>query len=94
MDTPRTIDDSTPPSQGTAGLTAVEWLSRFATELGTTPPDAEEASELLALARTAAHASQHFAAPLACWLAARAGSTPLDARLIADRIGNLSETGI
>jgi hypothetical protein len=42
---------------------------------------------LLDLARVAAHSSERFAAPLACWLAARSGTAPAEAQRIAERIG-------
>ena len=46
-------------------------------------PTAEEIETLLELAGTAAHASQRQSAPVACWLAARAGVEPDRAREIA-----------
>jgi Domain of unknown function (DUF6457) len=54
-------------------MTAREWIDAFAAELGVEPPDDEVAAKLLALAGTAAHASERTAAPLACWLVGRAG---------------------
>jgi Domain of unknown function (DUF6457) len=58
---------------------AVAWIGRFAAELGLPPPSPEEIGELLSLASTAAHASHRQAAPVACWLAARAGLSPAEA---------------
>ena len=58
---------------------ALDWVGRFAADLGLPPPDPAEVGALLALASTAAHASHRQAAPVACWLAARAGLTPADA---------------
>lgn len=57
--------------------TAQEWLADFAADLGVAPPTREEFGQLLELAAIAAHASERTAAPVTCWLAARAG---LDAR--------------
>jgi hypothetical protein len=54
-------------------VTRDEWLSAFAERLGVEPPSPEEIEGLLELAATAAHASERQAAPIACWLAARAG---------------------
>ncbi|HEX9994325.1 MAG TPA: DUF6457 domain-containing protein [Acidimicrobiales bacterium] len=54
-------------------MTAREWIAAFAARLGVDPPDDAEVDRLLALAGTAAHASERTAAPLACWLAGRAG---------------------
>jgi hypothetical protein len=53
--------------------TAVEWLKAYAQQLGIDAPDEEECDHILALAGTAAHASERTAAPVACWLAAKAG---------------------
>lgn len=81
-----------PPSG--AGLATVrvmapttdDWVKRFAKELGTAPPDAVELDALLALAGTAAHASERTAAPVSCWLAARAGVAPAAALAAAERL--------
>lgn len=61
-------------------MTAKEWLTGFATLLGVDAPTPEEMSDLLALAGDAAHASERIAAPMACWMVARAGITPGEAR--------------
>lgn len=63
-----------------------EWLQRFAAEVGVAPPTAAEAEALLDLAGAAARASERTAAPLTCWLAARAGIGPVDALAIATRL--------
>jgi len=57
----------------------MSWLARFAADLGIDPPTNEEVDELLALAGAAARASARQAAPIACWLAARAGISPAEA---------------
>jgi len=67
-------------------MTRDEWLARFAKELGAAPPGPDEIDALLDLAAAAAHASERQAAPLSCWLAARAGVAPSDALDIARRI--------
>jgi hypothetical protein len=59
---------------------AEQWLAAFAAALQLEPPTREEYDDLLALAGTAAHASERTAAPVACWLAARAGIDPAEAR--------------
>jgi hypothetical protein len=56
-----------------------EWLTAFATRLGLDVPDAATIDALLDLAGVAAHASERTAAPLACWMAGRAGLAPADA---------------
>lgn len=54
---------------------ALAWLDRFAGALGVPAPSEAEIVVLLDLAGSAAHASHRQAAPVACWLAARAGLT-------------------
>lgn len=61
-----------------------EWVEAFAARLGVEPPDAATVETLLELAGVAAHASERIAAPIACWLVGRAGTTP-DAALLAAR---------
>jgi hypothetical protein len=68
-------------------MNATEWLEGFAAELGVDAPSEDELEALLALAAEAAHSSERIAAPVACWLAARAGKSPAEAREIAERIG-------
>jgi hypothetical protein len=67
-------------------MTGEEWLGAFATELGVPVPTEQETTELLALASTAAHASERVAAPLSCWLAAQAGITAAEALAVATRL--------
>jgi hypothetical protein len=50
-----------------------EWLATYSGRLGIPAPTDEEISSLLALAAIAARGSARQAAPVACWLAARAG---------------------
>lgn len=59
------------------------WVDRYAAALGTDPPDDAEVDALLGLAGVAAHAAVRQAAPLSCWLAARAGCSPAEALLVA-----------
>ena len=68
-------------------LNAREWLAAFAQRLGTAEPTTGEFKTLLDLAGTAAHASERVAAPVACWVAAKAGVTPEEALRIASEIG-------
>lgn len=74
-------------------MTAEEWLSRFAAAVGCPPPSPDEAEELLALAGVAAHASERTAAPLTCWLAARARMTAGEALAVARRIAEADQPG-
>lgn len=68
--------------------TAAEWAVLFAQELGATPPTDEEVDDLLAIAGTAAHASERTAAPLSTWLVGRAGVTAAEARDAASRLAS------
>ena len=67
-------------------MTAQQWIESFAAELGVATPTADEFDALLGLAANAAHASERTAAPVACWLAAKAGVSPADARDRSARI--------
>ncbi len=70
---------------------ANEWVELYAADLGIPPPSEDELNALLGLAGVAAHASERTAAPVSCWLAARAGVPPADAlaagQRLADRLG-------
>lgn len=63
------------------------WLTAFAERLGVDPPDAATIEVLLEVAAEAAHASERTAAPIACWLAGRAGASPEHALATARSIG-------
>jgi hypothetical protein len=67
-------------------MTRDEWIAAFAREAGVERPTNEEIRELLELAGTAAHASERTAAPLACWIAGRAGVPLAQLRAIAEGI--------
>lgn len=59
------------------------WLAAFAARLGVPEPTDDEIDRVLALAGLAARASARQAAPVACWLAARAGVTLEQALTVA-----------
>jgi hypothetical protein len=61
-------------------MNAKEWIAAYAEKLGTTAPTPGEFSTILDLAGEAAHASERVAAPVACWVAAKAG-VPLEEAL-------------
>jgi hypothetical protein len=67
-------------------VNANEWLAAYAEKLGTDPPTKEELNAVLDLAGEAAHASQRIAAPVACWLAARAGVDLQEAMTLARQV--------
>ncbi len=54
-------------------MNATDWLAAYADRLGVAAPTKNELKAVLDLAGEAAHASERIAAPVACWLAARAG---------------------
>ncbi len=60
-------------------MIAREWIDAFAARLGVEPPTAAEWSTLLEMSGVAAHSSERVAAPVSCWVAARAGVSPEDA---------------
>ena len=57
-------------------MTMQEWITAFAEALGTTVPTDAEVEQLLDLAGVAARASERTAAPVSCWLTARAQVAP------------------
>jgi hypothetical protein len=65
---------------------ASDWIAAYADKLGTAAPSTEEFEQLLALAGVAAHSSERVAAPVACWVSARAGVAPADALAAAREI--------
>jgi hypothetical protein len=67
-------------------MTRDEWIEAFASELGIEPPTPEQTEKLLALAGTAAHSSERPAAPLACWVAGRAGASIEEFLAAAERV--------
>jgi hypothetical protein len=68
-------------------MNAREWLVAYAEKLGTDAPTNEEFKALLDVAAEAAHSSERVAAPVACWLVARAGLDPADALKLARELG-------
>jgi Domain of unknown function (DUF6457) len=68
-------------------MNAREWLAAYAEKLGTRAPSGDEFKTLLDVAAEAAHSSERVAAPVACWLAARAGVEPAEALRLARELG-------
>lgn len=54
-------------------MTGREWIDAYAASLGAEPPTEQEVEQVLALAGVAAHGSERIAAPVAAWIAGRAG---------------------
>jgi hypothetical protein len=67
-------------------MTAEEWIAAYAAALREPAPTPAELDAILELASVAAHASERRAAPVACFLAARAGLDPDRARLLAETL--------
>jgi hypothetical protein len=67
-------------------MTRDEWLTRLAVELGTPALGVGEIDALLDIAGEAAHASERQAAPLTCWLVAKAGLDPFEALDVVRRV--------
>jgi hypothetical protein len=61
------------PLRRGGAMNAMQWIAAYAEQLGVEPPTADEFKAVLDLAGEAAHASERIAAPLACWLSAKAG---------------------
>lgn len=70
-------------------MNARDWLSEYAQRLGTAAPDDDEFKAVLDLAAEAAHSSERVAAPVACWLAAKSGTSLEDALATARSIGGV-----
>jgi hypothetical protein len=60
-------------------MNATSWISVYAERLGADAPTQDEFEAILALAAEAAHGSERVAAPVACWVAAKAGVTLAEA---------------
>ncbi len=65
-------------------MNAKQWIDAYARKLGAEPPTPTQFSAILELAAVAAHSSERVAAPVACWVSARAGC-PLEDALSAAR---------
>jgi uncharacterized protein DUF6457 len=63
---------------------AQRWVSAYAERVGTSAPSRDEFEAILELAAEAAHSSERVAAPVACWVAAKAG-LPLEEALAEAR---------
>ena len=74
-------------------MDATSWISAYAERLGAEAPTRDEFEGILALAAEAAHSSERVAAPVACWVAAKAG-VPLTDALEAARGTDEAAPGI
>ena len=69
-------------------MNAETFLKRFAERAGVAEPSPDDIAVLLDVAGVAAHNSERVAAPITCWLAAKAGLSPEEAYAIANDIGD------
>jgi hypothetical protein len=72
-------------------MDAAGWISAYAERLGADAPTQDEFEAILALAAEAAHNSERVAAPVACWVAAKAGVPLTDALEAARGIDDAAE---
>jgi hypothetical protein len=68
-------------------MNAPDWLAAYADKLGVPAPTKDELKAVLDLAGEAAHSSERIAAPVACWLAAKAGVGLEQAMTLAKEVG-------
>ena len=64
-------------------MNAKEWIAAYAEQLGIEPPTGDEFKAILDLAAEAAHGSERIAAPVACWLSAKAGRSLEESLVLA-----------
>jgi hypothetical protein len=67
-------------------MDANTWLAAYAEKLGVPAPSKDELKAVLDLAGVAAHSSQRIAAPVAAWLAGRAGLDLDEATRLAEAV--------
>jgi hypothetical protein len=67
-------------------MNAREWIDVYAERLGIEPPTSDELKAILDLAAEAAHASERIAAPVACWLSAKAGRSLEESLALARQV--------
>jgi hypothetical protein len=77
----------------TLAVNANEWIESYAQRLGVAPPSNDEFKAILDLAAEAAHASERVAAPVACWVGARAGMSLEEAIDAARAVGGAAGGG-
>jgi 1,6-anhydro-N-acetylmuramate kinase len=74
-------------------MNAPDWLAAYAEKLGTPAPTKDELNAVLDLAGVAAHSSQRIAAPVAAWMAGRAGIGLDEAMRLAEQVPTDSPDG-
>lgn len=72
-------------------MNATQWIDAYAEQLGVEPPTAAEFNAILDLAAEAAHGSERIAAPVACWLSAKAGRSLDESLALAREMPHASD---
>jgi hypothetical protein len=72
-------------------MRAKQWIAAYAEQLGIEPPTAAELKAILDLAGVAAHASERIAAPVACWMSAKAGRSLEESLALARGMSEVPE---
>jgi 1,6-anhydro-N-acetylmuramate kinase len=67
-------------------MNAPDWLAAYAEKLGVPAPTTDELKAVLDLAGVAAHSSQRIAAPVAAWMAGKAGVDLDEAMRLAEAV--------
>ncbi len=74
-------------------MNAPDWLAAYAEKIGVPAPTKDELTAVLDLAGVAAHSSQRIAAPVATWMAGKAGLDLAEAMRIAEEIPSDPDDG-
>lgn len=74
-------------------MNAPDWLAAYAEKLDVPAPTADELKAVLDLAGVAAHSSQRIAAPVAAWMAGKAGIDLSEAMRLAEQVPTDSPDG-
>jgi hypothetical protein len=74
-------------------MNAPDWLADYAERLGVPAPTKDELTAVLDLAGVAAHGSQRIAAPVATWMAGKAGIDLSEAMRLAEQVPTDSPDG-
>jgi hypothetical protein len=72
-------------------MNAKQWIAAYAELLGIEPPTAAEFKAVLDLGAEAAHQSERIAAPVACWLSAKAGRSLEESLALAREIRHVPD---
>ena len=81
------------PAASVPPVTAQEFLTAFAAQVGVPAPSSQELDVLLQVAAVAAHSSERLAAPLACWMGGASGMPAGDLLAAAQRIADEAAAG-